>query len=67
MVGKRCTHHVHRGNERQPKITICRTVACQIGAPRQPRSREITLEEWRRRPFGEKLWEHTVALFRSQM
>jgi cardiolipin synthase A/B len=31
------------------------------------RSREITLEQWRERPFAEKLWEHTVGLLRSQM
>jgi cardiolipin synthase len=31
------------------------------------RSREITLEQWRRRPFAEKMWEHTVGLLRSQM
>jgi cardiolipin synthase len=31
------------------------------------RSREITLEAWRNRPWKEKVWEHTVALLRSQM
>lgn len=31
------------------------------------RSREVTFDEWRRRPFAEKLCEHTVGLFRSQM
>ncbi len=31
------------------------------------RSRRITLEEWRRRPWREKLLEHTTALFRSQI
>jgi cardiolipin synthase len=39
----------------------------QIFADDKRRSREITLEEWRCRPFGEKLWEHAVGLFRSQM
>jgi cardiolipin synthase len=31
------------------------------------RSREITLEAWRARPFSEKLREHTAKLLRSQM
>jgi len=31
------------------------------------RSRRITLEEWRRRPWREKLMEHGAALFRSQI
>ena len=31
------------------------------------RSREITLEAWRKRPLAEKAWEHTVGLLRSQM
>jgi cardiolipin synthase len=30
-------------------------------------SRRITLEEWRKRPWHEKLLEHTAALFRSQI
>lgn len=39
----------------------------EIFAADKRRSREVTLEEWRHRPFGEKLWEHTVGLLRSQM
>ncbi len=31
------------------------------------RSRRITLEEWENRPWTEKLWENTVALFSSQL
>ena len=31
------------------------------------RSREITLAEWQNRPRGEKFWERTAALLRSQM
>jgi cardiolipin synthase len=31
------------------------------------RSRRITLEEWERRPFTEKLWEHTMGLLSSQL
>ena len=31
------------------------------------RSRRITLEEWQRRPLGEKLWEHTLGLLSSQL
>ena len=31
------------------------------------RSRRISLEEWRRRPRVEKLWEHSASLFGSQM
>jgi len=31
------------------------------------RSRRISLTEWRRRPRVEKLWEHSVSLFGSQM
>jgi cardiolipin synthase len=31
------------------------------------RSREITLDEWRRRPLSEKIWEHSAGLLRSQM
>lgn len=31
------------------------------------RSRRITLEEWQNRPWTEKLWEHTVGLFSSQL
>ena len=31
------------------------------------RSRRITLEEWERRPWIEKLWEHTVGLLSSQL
>ena len=39
----------------------------KIFADDKKRSREVTLEQWRRRPFSEKLWEHTVGLLRSQM
>jgi cardiolipin synthase len=39
----------------------------EIFAADKKRSREITLAEWQRRPFKEKLWEHTVALLHSQM
>jgi cardiolipin synthase len=31
------------------------------------RSRRISLEEWENRPLAEKLWEHTVGLFSSQL
>jgi len=31
------------------------------------RARRITYEEWKNRPWLEKLIEHTLALFRSQM
>jgi cardiolipin synthase len=31
------------------------------------RSRRISLEEWERRPFSEKLWEHTMGLLSSQL
>jgi cardiolipin synthase len=31
------------------------------------RSRRITLEEWERRPWSEKLWEHTMGLLSSQL
>jgi cardiolipin synthase len=31
------------------------------------RSRRITLEEWEKRPWTEKLWEHTMGLFSSQL
>jgi cardiolipin synthase A/B len=31
------------------------------------RSRRITLEEWERRPFTQKLWEHTMGLLSSQL
>jgi cardiolipin synthase len=30
-------------------------------------SRRITLEEWKRRPFSEKLWEHAMGLLSSQL
>jgi cardiolipin synthase len=30
-------------------------------------SRRITLEEWQRRPFSEKLWERTMGLLSSQL
>jgi cardiolipin synthase A/B len=30
-------------------------------------SRRITLEEWERRPFSEKLWEHLMGLLSSQL
>lgn len=39
----------------------------EIFAADRKRSREITLEEWRHRPRQEKLLEHFVGLFRSQM
>lgn len=31
------------------------------------RSRQIALEQWRQRPWTEKLWEHAAALLRSQL
>ena len=31
------------------------------------RSRRISLEEWENRPWAEKLWEHTLGLFSSQL
>ena len=31
------------------------------------RSRRITLEEWRTRPWTEKLWEHAMGLLSSQL
>jgi cardiolipin synthase len=31
------------------------------------KSRRITLEEWANRPFGEKAWEHFLALFGPQL
>jgi len=31
------------------------------------RSRRITLEQWRSRPWSEKLWEHTMGLLSSQL
>ena len=31
------------------------------------RSRRITLEEWERRPWTEKVWEHTMGLLSSQL
>jgi cardiolipin synthase len=31
------------------------------------RSRRVTLEEWQRRPWTEKLWEHTMGLLSSQL
>jgi len=31
------------------------------------RSRRITFEEWRNRPFREKLWEHATSLLGSQL
>jgi cardiolipin synthase A/B len=31
------------------------------------RSRRISLEEWENRPFTERLWEHTLGLFSSQL
>ena len=30
-------------------------------------ARRITYEQWQNRPWAEKLVEHTLALFRSQM
>jgi cardiolipin synthase len=40
--------------------------AREFAADKQ-RSRRITLEEWRRRPFSEKLKERTAALLRAQL
>ena len=31
------------------------------------RSRRITLEQWERRPFSEKLWDHALGLLSSQL
>jgi len=31
------------------------------------RSRQVTLQEWKDRPFAEKLWEHAASLFGSQL
>jgi cardiolipin synthase len=31
------------------------------------RARRISLEQWRRRPWTEKLWEHTMGLLSSQL
>jgi len=31
------------------------------------RSRRVSLEEWRNRPYTEKLWEHAMGLFGSQL
>jgi len=31
------------------------------------RSRRVSLEEWENRPWSEKLWEHTLGLFSSQL
>jgi cardiolipin synthase len=31
------------------------------------RSRRISLEEWQNRPWTEKLWEHTLGIFSSQL
>jgi cardiolipin synthase len=31
------------------------------------RSKRISLEEWEKRPWTEKLWEHTMGLFSSQL
>jgi cardiolipin synthase len=31
------------------------------------RSRRVTYEEWAKRPWTEKLWEHTLGLFSSQL
>jgi len=31
------------------------------------RSRRVSFEEWRNRPWSEKLWEHTIALLGSQL
>jgi cardiolipin synthase len=31
------------------------------------RSRRVTYEEWASRPWTEKLWEHTLGLFSSQL
>ena len=30
-------------------------------------SRRISLEEWEKRPLGEKVWEHTLGLLSSQL
>lgn len=39
----------------------------EIFAEDKKHSREITYDAWLRRPMAEKLWEHTLGLFRSQM
>jgi cardiolipin synthase len=31
------------------------------------RSRRISLQEWEKRPFTEKLWEHTMGLLSSKL
>lgn len=31
------------------------------------RSRRVTLQAWERRPWSEKLWEHAMGLFSSQL
>jgi cardiolipin synthase A/B len=31
------------------------------------RSRKVTLEQWRRRPVLEKIWEHAAVLLRTQL
>jgi cardiolipin synthase len=31
------------------------------------RSRRISLEEWEKRPWSEKLWEHSMGLLSSQL
>lgn len=31
------------------------------------RSRQITLQQWRQRPWTEKPWEHAAAVMRSQL
>ena len=31
------------------------------------RSRRVSLEQWRNRPWTEKLWEHTAGIFSSQL
>jgi cardiolipin synthase len=31
------------------------------------RSQQITFQQWKDRPFSEKLWEHAASLFGSQL
>jgi cardiolipin synthase len=39
----------------------------EIFADDKRRSREITVQQWKQRPWREKLWEHSVGLLRGQM
>ena len=43
------------------------TEQLRIFAQDLERARRISLEEWERRPFSEKLWEHTMGLLSSQL